>query len=78
MWTTANRPKYNRERLRYPSDPDEERGHVGLVIPPAKQNLNVTCREDCRNIWRSRVRGRRFTQGGRGAITQVACLRSSL
>ena len=29
MWTTANRPKYNRDKLRYPSDlTDSEWGHV--------------------------------------------------
>ncbi len=29
MWTKANRAKYNRDRLRYPSDvTDEEWGHV--------------------------------------------------
>ncbi len=26
MWTAENRPRYNRDKLRYPSDPtDEER-----------------------------------------------------
>ena len=38
MWTTANRPKYNRDRLRYPSDlTDSEWGHVEPLIPPAKR-----------------------------------------
>ena len=37
MWTTANRPKYNRDKLRYPSDlTDAEWGHVKPLIPPAK------------------------------------------
>ena len=37
MWTTANRPKYNRDKLRYPSDlTDSEWGHVEPLIPPAK------------------------------------------
>ena len=38
MWTTANRPKYNRDKLRYPSDlTDSEWGHVEPLIPPAKR-----------------------------------------
>jgi transposase len=38
MWTTANRPKYNRDKLRYPSDlTDEEWGHIEPLIPPAKR-----------------------------------------
>ena len=38
MWTTANRPRYNRDKLRYPSDlTDDEWGHVGPLIPPAKR-----------------------------------------
>ena len=38
MWTKANRAKYNRDRLRYPSDvTDEEWGHVAPLIPPAKR-----------------------------------------
>ena len=37
MWTTANRPKYNRDKLRYPSDlTGAEWGHVKPLIPPAK------------------------------------------
>lgn len=38
MWTKANRAKYNRDRLRYPSDVmDEKWGHVVPLIPPAKR-----------------------------------------
>lgn len=38
MWTAANRPRYDRKGLRYPSDlTDEEWGHVEPVIPPAKR-----------------------------------------
>ena len=38
MWTTENRPRYNRDKLRYPSDlTDDEWGHVGPLIPPAKR-----------------------------------------
>jgi transposase len=38
MWTAENRPKYNRDRLRYPSDlTDDEWVHVEPSIPPAKR-----------------------------------------
>jgi transposase len=38
MWTSENRPKYNRDKLRYPSDlTDEEWSHVAPLIPPAKR-----------------------------------------
>jgi len=37
MWTTENRPRYNRDMLRYPSDlTDEEWAMVKPLIPPAK------------------------------------------
>jgi transposase len=37
MWTTENRPRYNRDMLRYPSDlSDEEWTLVETLIPPAK------------------------------------------
>jgi transposase len=37
MWTTENRPRYNRDKLRYPSDlTDEEWTLVEPLIPPAK------------------------------------------
>ncbi len=33
MWTTANRPKYNRDNLRYPSDmTGEEWAHIEALI----------------------------------------------
>ena len=36
MWTTENRPRYNRDKLR--SDlTNEEWGHVEPLIPPAKR-----------------------------------------
>ncbi len=38
MWTAENRPRCNRDRPRYPSDPsDEEWGLVEALIPPAKR-----------------------------------------
>ena len=34
MWTTENRPRYNRDKLRYPSDlTDAEWGHIEPLIP---------------------------------------------
>jgi len=37
MWTTEIRAKYNRDRLRYPSDiTDEEWAYVAPLIPKAK------------------------------------------
>jgi transposase len=37
MWTPENRPRYNRDKLRYPSDlTDEEWSHIEHRIPPAK------------------------------------------
>jgi len=38
MWTTENRPKYDRDKLRYPSDvADAEWAHIASLIPPAKR-----------------------------------------
>ncbi len=38
MWTADNRPRYNRYKLRYPSDlTDEEWALVAPLIPPAKR-----------------------------------------
>ena len=38
MWTTKNRPRYDRDKLRYPSDlTDEEWSLVEPLIPPAKR-----------------------------------------
>ena len=41
MWTRENRPKYDRSKLRYPSDlTDEEWALVAPLIPPAKRGGN--------------------------------------
>ena len=41
MWTPENRPKYDRSKLRYPSDlTDEEWSIIGLLIPGAKGGGN--------------------------------------
>lgn len=38
MWTLENRPLYNRDKLRYPSDlTDAEWQHLEPLIPPAKR-----------------------------------------
>src|SRR5476651_1377233 len=38
MWTLKNRPLYNRDKLRYPSDLTEaEWQHIEPLIPPAKR-----------------------------------------
>ena len=35
MWTADNRPRYNRDKLRYPSDlTDAEWAHIEPLIPP--------------------------------------------
>ena len=37
MWTADNRPRYNRDQLRYPSDlTDAEWAHIEPLIPPGK------------------------------------------
>jgi transposase len=41
MWTLENRGRYDRSKLRYPSDlTDEEWALVGPLIPPAKRGGN--------------------------------------
>ena len=41
MWTSKNRRRYDRSRLRYPSDlTDEEWALVEPLIPPAKRGGN--------------------------------------
>ena len=36
MWTADNRPRYNRDKLRYPSDLHAEWAHIEPLIPPGK------------------------------------------
>ena len=44
MWTRENRPRYNRDKLRYPSDlTDDEWAHVESLIPPAKRGGGKRC-----------------------------------
>ena len=41
MWTNENRGRYDRSKLRYPSDlTDEEWLIIGPLIPPAKRGGN--------------------------------------
>jgi transposase len=41
MWTAENRGRYDRSKLRYPSDlTEEEWAMVGPLIPPAKRGGN--------------------------------------
>ena len=41
IWTVENRPRYDRSKLRYPSDfTDDEWPLVELLIPPAKKGGN--------------------------------------
>ena len=41
MWTAQNRRRYDRSKLRYPSDlTDDEWAHVEPLIPPAKRGGN--------------------------------------
>jgi putative transposase len=41
VWTSENRVRYDRSKLRYPSDlTDAEWGHVAPVIPPARRGGN--------------------------------------
>ena len=50
MWTKKNRGRYDRSRLRYPSDlTDDEWAHVETLIPPAKVGGNKR-RVDVREV----------------------------
>src|ERR1700719_1729388 len=50
MWTAKNRGRYDRSKLRYPSDlADDEWAHVELLIPPAKRGGNKR-RVDVREV----------------------------
>ncbi len=52
MWTADNRPRYNRDKLRYPSDlTDAEWAHIEPLIPPGKPGGGK------RRVARRRARG---------------------
>ncbi len=45
MWTTANRKRYDRSKLRYPSDlTNDEWAHSAPLIPPARRGSNIVSR----------------------------------
>ena len=45
MWTADNRPRYNRDKLRYPSDlTDAEWAHIEPLIPPGKPGGGISAR----------------------------------
>ena len=47
MWTTKNRARYDRSRLRYPSDlTDTEWAHVAALIPSARSGGNRRHRDE--------------------------------
>jgi transposase len=47
MWTTENRARYDRSKLRYPSDlTDAEWAHVSWLIPPARSGGNRRHRDE--------------------------------
>jgi transposase len=50
MWTTKNRPRYNRDQLRYLSDlTNAEWAHIKPLIPPAKRGRGKR-RVDMRHV----------------------------
>src|SRR6202035_21938 len=57
MWTHENRPKYNRDHLRYPSDlTDDEWAYVEPLLPPAKpgggkRRTRHACGHERRNVY---------------------------
>ena len=58
MWTQENRHRYDRSKLRYPSDlTDEEWSQVAPLIPPAKRGGNKRTVDGCRrgSGWNLRV-----------------------
>ena len=56
MWTKENRARYDRGRLRYPSDlTHEEWAVIAPLVPPAKRGGN-TRRVDVREIVNCRSR----------------------
>jgi transposase len=62
MWTTQNRGRYDRSKLRYPSDlTDDEWSLIEPLIPPAKRGGNkrtVDVREIVNGVLRHLSDGR--------------------
>ncbi len=80
MWTAENRPRYNRDKLRYPSDlTDAEWAHIESLIPPGKPGggkRRVDIREVLNGVmyllstgcqWRALAR-----PAARGAVVEVS------
>ena len=45
MWTTKNRPHYNRDHLRYPSDLTDQEWALIEPLIPGQQSLHLGLRE---------------------------------
>jgi len=71
MWTPENRPLYNRDKLRYPSDlTDAEWQYVKPLIPPAKSGggaRRVSMREVLNGVMYV------LSTGASGAISRKTC-----
>ena len=53
MWAKENRPIYNRDHLRYPSDlTDEEWSLIEPLIPPAKSGVKLVDPENVSELIR--------------------------
>ena len=75
MWTDENRARYDRSKLRYPSDlTDEEWGHAAGEIPPARSGGNKRT-VDIREV----VNGLMYvlSPGCRGGRSRRTCLRAA-
>ena len=69
MWTPENRPLYERDKLRYPSDlTDAEWQHIGPLLPPAKRGGGKRRPQD-----RSPGRGDRPIRGRQGRPRAYLC-----
>ena len=80
MWTADNRPRYNRDKLRYPSDlTDAEWAHIEPLIPPGKPGggkrrvairevINAYRAADPAGQARRRQTARRYPRGDHGVM----------
>ena len=74
MWTSDNRARYDRSKLRYPSDlTDAEWALIGPLIPPAKRggNKRTVVERDIVNGLECALRG---GQNGRFDLTLLSGL----
>ena len=74
MWTTENRTRYNRDKLRYPSDATEEEwGQLAALILPARRGgskRTVNIREVLNGLLPD-VSGGRFRQTCRPVVRSL-------